>query len=113
MIVYRDGTMAELQRDKRGCSRATEGIEYQRIRVACRDNNPSHKLGRKSGWVAANISGMTNLPDRGGVVTQRIEQHARICPCRIVAYRASLWFATGSMRTDRRNTQWVLIVKVP
>ena len=100
VTVDRDGAVAVLQRHKRGRARAAERIKHKQISVACRDNNPSHKLCRKGRWMTANISGMTNLPDRGRVVTQRIEQHADICPCSIVAYRAGLWFGTNSMGTD-------------
>ena len=100
VAVDSDGTVTVLQRHKRGRSRAPERIEHQRVSVACRDNNPSHKLGRKSRRVIAYVSGMTNLPHRRRIVTKWVEQHARICPRRIVADRAGLWFGSGSMGTD-------------
>ena len=90
VTVDRDGAVAVLERHKGGRTRAPERIEHQRASVACRDNNPSHKLGRKSCWVIANIPDMTNLPDRGRVVTKWVVEHPQIGPCNIVAYRAGL-----------------------
>ena len=93
MYVDRDRAVAKLQRDKRGRSSAPERIENQRVCVARRDYNASHKLRRKRRRVLANIPTMTNLPDRRRVVAKRIAQHAKTRAVRISHNHAALLLA--------------------